>query len=369
MSQKAVTQKAAPTTGNKPQAKRKFTPFLTENFSIKNYSLTPLEHNERSEAHLIAYPRNKESTFVFQTPEFTLSQYGIPPLGKYATTDAQRTTLKLPLDPDQPECVQLENMFKEIDNYMKTNQKKIFAGQDTGLSYVYKSIVREPKKQQQPVSDPKKKGAAPEPSKPQKPKCRFWKAKLDINFDTKDIQTVVFAKNPASPDEKPTRKVVTNASDLEQYMPWGSKVRMIVMMNKMWAEKTEKDEGVPLKFGLSFKVLSIETTPREKSGSYRDAIANYAFIDDDEGSENAGEVEQSNNNLDEGVENADEEGEEEGGEEEGGEEGGEEEEGGDEEEEEPEPEPEPVPVKAKKVTPTPVAAKAPAKTVATRGRK
>ena len=288
MSQKTATQKTAPGPVNKPQGKRKFVPFLTENFNIKNFSLTDLEiHNERNKSHMISYPRNNESTFVFQTPEFSISQYGIPPLGEYAKTDAQRTTLKLPLDPEQLGCMQMESMFSQIDTYMRANQKKIFTGSVANMKFSYKSIVREPKKDIL-IPDPKaKKGSQPESSTPKKPKCKFWKAKLDLTYPEGKIQTILFVRDPANPEEKPKRVTVETASELEQYMPWGSKVRMIVMMNKIWAEKNPKDEEVPQKFGLSFKVLSIETTPREKSVSYRDDIANYAFIDNEEETDEA----------------------------------------------------------------------------------
>jgi hypothetical protein len=259
---------------------------------------------------------------------------------------------------------------------MRSNQKKIFTGSVANMKFSYKSIVREPKKDIL-IPDPKsaKKGQSQQDkSAPIKPKYKFWKAKLDLTYPEGKIQTILFVRDGTKPDDKPKRVNVDTVTELEQYIPWGSKVRMIIMMNKMWAEKNPKDEEIPQKFGLAFKVLSIETTPREKSGSYRDAIANYAFIDDGE-EENDNNIDNSgtntsgqSNKLDSGVaDNVDEieEGEEEGEEEEEGEgeegeeegeEGEEGEEDVDEEEPEPEPEPEPVPVaKGKKVTASPPA--------------
>jgi len=225
-----------------------------------------------------------KKNLVFQTPEFTISQYGIP--GEmFAKLPIQRKTLKLPLD-DQPECKLMETMFTQIDTWMKKEQAKTFSvGNLNKLKFSYKSIVREPRVDTV-IEDPKKKNIKQEPinAKPRVPKCKFWKAKLDLEFPSEDIQTIVYLKDPTNPNDKPQRVYdVKSADDLEKYMPWGSKVRLIVMMNKMWAEKNPKDGDSDVrKFGLTFKVLSIETTPRQKNNqSIRDALAEYAFATDD----------------------------------------------------------------------------------------
>ena len=83
-------------------------------------------NNERSKSQMIAYLRYGNGSVVFQTPEFEISQYGIPPLGDYAKTDDQRQTLKLPLDPEQEACKLLESMFSQIDKHMTKEQKEIF---------------------------------------------------------------------------------------------------------------------------------------------------------------------------------------------------------------------------------------------------
>jgi len=244
-----------------------FIPVLVKDFNIRYFRLGDLDvNNERNKLNMIAFPRYNEKNLVFQTPEFTISQYGIP--GEmFAKLPIQRKTLKLPLD-DQPECKLMETMFTQIDTWMKKEQAKTFSvGNLNKLKFSYKSIVREPRVDTV-IEDPKKKNIKQEPinAKPRVPKCKFWKAKLDLEFPSEDIQTIVYLKDPTNPNDKPQRVYdVKSADDLEKYMPWGSKVRLIVMMNKMWAEKNPKDGDSDVrKFGLTFKVLSIETTPRQK---------------------------------------------------------------------------------------------------------
>ena len=148
----------------------------------------------------------------------------------------------------------MENMFSQIDQYIKTNQKKIFSGKLADLKFSYKSIVREPKKPSV-IEDPKTKKKGEKDQEPMiKEKCKFWKAKLDLTYPEGLIQTSVYIKNPNG-NEKPEKKIVTTVTELEQYLTWASKVRFIVMMNKLWAEKNPKDEDTEVrKYGLTFKI-------------------------------------------------------------------------------------------------------------------
>lgn len=337
--------------------RKQYVPMLLSSWNIKNFSFTELEvNNERSKTHMIAYPRLNESTFVFQTPEFTITQYGIPQKGDFVQTDAQRTTLKFPFDPHQPGCVELEKMFTDIDNYVKANHQKIFTVDKVKNSkFAYTPIIREPIIDDT-IEDPKNKKGNTKNQQP-KEKFKFWKAKLDLSFEDGEIQTVIFKKNPNDPTVKPDKITsVKTVTDLEQFLPWGSKVRMIVMMNKLWAEKTAKTKGADRNFGLSFKILSIETTPREKNSTIRESIENYAFLDTDQVHETAETKNKESSVQGQTVEEEeeDEEAEEDDDEEEAvdAEEADEEEagEGDDNDEEEKEPEP-----PKKKVVPTKVA--------------
>lgn len=336
----------------------RFNPFTVDKFNIEKFSLTELESNARSKAQLIAYPRYGEGMAVFQTPEFTISQYGIVPIGDYAKEDKDRTTLKLPLDPEQEACMQLQtNIFEPLDNHMEdpATQKEIFKApnlEKVRKTFKYKSIIREPQETES-IDDPKEQS-----DKPKRQKCKFWKAKLDTDFETGRLRTSVFVRDPENPDAKPELKKVETVTDLERYMPWGSKVRFIVMMNKLWAEKNPKGTEKNRQYGISFKVLSIETTPRETGGgSLRDLVQQYAFRDED--NEETPNVEEKVTNEDNEEDNQDEDGDgdddDDGGDDDGGDDDGDDD--GDDE-------PEPEPPKKQPAKPAPAAAKPPAKPVA-----
>jgi len=373
MSQKSVSQKSSTTKSTQPTTRKAPKTFLADDFNIKHFSLTEIDvTNERSKSQMIAYPRYDEATVRFQTPEFQVSQYGLAPIGEYAKSDDdfQRKQLKLVLDPTQEGCVALNDMFTSIDKYMLDSQKKIFTGKLSKLKFSYKSVVREPQVQDDLIDDEEdsKKTAGKE----KKEKYNFWKAKLDTDFDTGKILTTVFIRDPENPTAKPKRVPVDTPTQLEQFFRWGSKVRMIVMMNKMWADKQPKEAGSDRKFGLGFKVMSLEITPSERQGLFRTEVQNYAFIDKNEGSGEAEEGEGGGDVEEQEAGGEDQEQEQE--QEAGAEAEGEEEEPEEEQEEEPEEEPEeeeevPQPkakVAAKKSAPAPVAKKA--APVATKGK-
>lgn len=87
-------------------------------------------------------------------------------------------------------------------------------------------------------------------------------------------------------------------------MPWGSKVRMLVMANKLWADRTAKANAdkSTRSYGIGFKILQIETTPRERTGSYKEELKKYSFIDT-LNADKADEKEESEGSSDDDEEN------------------------------------------------------------------
>jgi hypothetical protein len=255
-------------------------PVLCDNFEIKKYHYTPLDtKNERNKAQSISYPRYGEGNFVFETPFFKITQYGLPSLGEFVKDDEDRNYLKLALDPTQPECTSMEKMFTSIDKYTDTSKDKIF--DKFAKLYSYKPIIREPRKKDE-LELIEEEENQDKDGKPQeeKVKYKFWRAKFDISYEDKKILTPIFVRDPSAPEEERVRKVeVSTATDLEEYVTWNSEVRLIVMANKLWAEKNKKDANAKFReYAISFKILQLEVIPREKSGgSIRNSFVTYAF--------------------------------------------------------------------------------------------
>ena len=294
MSQKTANKKTETKSASTTyQTRKPQKPFLCENFVSQKLTFTELDmDNERCKAQGIAYPNYGDGKFIFQTPEFKITQYGIPSLGDYYKDDKDRCFFKFPLDPSQAGCVTLEKMFSEIDKYMIKNQPTILG--KYAKVFKYKPIVKEPAPDEdlseivEETETDKKKSKAGKSSVEKKEKMRFWRAKMDLSYPDCEILTKVYVKGESTPVN------VTTATEMNKYVPWGSSVRCIIMMNKLWAEKTKKNKEAKFReYGLVMKVMQMESTPRENAGNMRDAFSEYAFFD---GTTQEGESDETNNN-------------------------------------------------------------------------
>ncbi|CAH6421793.1 Hypothetical protein KVN_LOCUS480 [uncultured virus] len=297
-------QKKPPTKTTRSEfSGNKSAPILCNDFDIKRFKFTELDtKNVRSKAQWISYPRydypgRGETNFMFQTPEFNITQYGLPrkdPEGFYKE-DNQRNFIKVPLDPTQEGCKTLEKMLLKIDEYVEKNKKTIL-----GKSYhlfTYQPIVREPSDPNdlEQIGDDDDATDKPTETKtePSKEKYKYCKMKLNISFETQEILTTVYVKGT---DGNVNLVQVKSATDLDQYHNFLSKVRYIVTANKLWASKNKNESGIR-KFGVALKILQMELVPSEKgSSSIREMFTKYAFQNNDEPVQETQGGEESNNN-------------------------------------------------------------------------
>ena len=292
--------KSAPKKTNYTASKVK--PILCNQFNVKNLSFTELTDNDdKTRAQFMAfsrykYPAGEESSLVLQTGEIEITQYGLPSIGKYYKTDDQRNFVKLALDPKQASCRELEKTLSEIDTMAEKEKVKILGKySNPKLGYTYQAIVREPSdgndfdKIEDDEEDSEKKEAPKDANV--KERFRYCKIKLNTSYPDGEVLTRVFIKNRPQEGEtgkqKPESVTVRSATDLDKYLRWGCKVRMILMLNKIWAARNKNEAGVR-KYGATWKVMQMEIIPTDKKSSMKDAFESYAFDneDDEENNEN-----------------------------------------------------------------------------------
>jgi len=163
------------------------------------------------------------------------------------------------------------------------------------LNYVYTTIVREPGDQldliegdgddedgeNEEETKPEKK-AKEKDSPEKKPKLKFCKMKFDTSYPDGKILTKVFVRSKDTKlpmSQRVTEVKVSCASDLDEYLRFKSKVRIIGTLNKLWASKAKNESGIR-KFGTGFKILQIEIEPSD-SVSGRETLSKYAFDNGD----------------------------------------------------------------------------------------
>lgn len=268
-------------------------------FNVKNYSYSDMEvSNSRSNSQMISYPRynygSNSSNFVYKTDWIKITQYGFPKLGEYYKDDTKRTFLKIPFDPEQQSCVDLKNMLLEIDEYNLTHKKEIFKNfsEESGMSlkkvenlYDYQPLVR---KSMLDDDD--------EESDNKKPKrFEYCKAALKVNYNTKDIETVVYVLNKDKNVPKNERKRKLNAKTVteleDEGVKWNAKIRFVIMLNKLWASKSRDPKTKKRTFGVTMKVLQMIAIPQKSNESIKDQFSQYcAFSEESESEEEQNEA-------------------------------------------------------------------------------
>jgi hypothetical protein len=269
---------------------------LCKNFDKKRFLVTDIDkENERVKGQYLAYPRydypgKGEGNLMFQTPEIKITQYGIPSLGEYYKDDTARTFVKVPFDPEQQGCTTFKTMLSQIDELAQDESflKKVLG--KNYKSWTYTSMVREPAEQEDDLSaDSDEESEEEEEKKDTKKsdtvKFDYCKVKLDVNFGTGELATKFFVRDPAEAKvegkkKRPEEVKCKTVTELEEYLKWGSSVKMMIMVNKFWAAKT-KQNGVK-SYGITMKAVQMEITPRESSGSLKEEFSKHAFISDED---------------------------------------------------------------------------------------
>jgi hypothetical protein len=96
---------------------------------------------------------------------------------------------------------------------------------------------------------------------PKQQKLPMLKIKLDIDYETKDVKTIVFNDPEQTPDddenvEPQLVEGIKTIDDLSKHVMWKGKYTFILMLNKLWAAKSADEKGIR-SFGVTFKLLQV----------------------------------------------------------------------------------------------------------------
>jgi hypothetical protein len=248
-------------------------------FTPANLSFTKLEENDRSNGQLVGYPRYNGATVDLQLPWIKLFTYGVPQLGQYYKSDADRSHLRIPLDVNNPEVAEFINKIKELDTLMASPDmgEKLFGKK--AKKYRYTPIFREghvPVEESDDEDEPKK---AKKPSAPRPP---YIKAKLNLTYPERNIKTKVFESELNSETNKRTRtklESIVSIDDFANIVRYQSNVRCIIRPFKIWAHSLTKKDP---EFGISLRLERIEVDKSSIAGAYKSAYTAEEFIDSDD---------------------------------------------------------------------------------------
>jgi len=244
---------------------------------VNRMTFTDLEENSRTKGQKIAYVRYNdsqkgESTLIMQTPWITLDTYGIPRTGEYYKDENSRSFIKVPLDCNDDSIKVLYDKMTELDKLLIDDDKKtaLFGSAKMAKQYDYQPIIRTPV-----VEDTLDDSDESGDEKPKYARPPYMKTKFHIDWESGDMKTKLYKRVDSQREEINVRSLV----DVEKLVTFKSKVRLILMPNKLWALKTYNGK----KYGLSWKVMQIEVEPVQMS-SMKNVFESDAFLDsDDEG--------------------------------------------------------------------------------------
>ena len=183
-------------------------------FEKRNLSFTDIQSQtpqkgkdveQRNKNQLISFPQYNYGTkenpkldqFRFQTPSIKITSYGVPPLSN-GQSDESRTYLRIPIDPEQEKCLQLEKMLETLDNQVQTKSKDVqherkdgakfffFRDKKVNESYEYTPVIRIP------IVDDDIELNEPTEKKVSRPKTKYFKVKMHTEFPSNKILTKVF---------------------------------------------------------------------------------------------------------------------------------------------------------------------------------
>lgn len=215
-------------------------------FDVKHLTFTKLEENSRSKGQMIAYPRydptnsGKEGPLFLQSPWIKLYTYGVPRLGEFYKTDADRSHLRVPFDMSVPEVAEFAAKMKSIDEYLGSAECMETMLGKKAKKYKYNPIYREGQDQANDDSDDdekdKKKSDAP-------PRPPYMKIKLDTTWPDNNVKTQVFNSILNKDTGKRTRTKVENINTVDDFanaVRFLSNVRLMFRPVKYWAHGTSK---------------------------------------------------------------------------------------------------------------------------------
>lgn len=308
-----------------------------KDFEQKRFGVSPINVDIGNKNQYMAYSRYRYANlktdripnFKFATGWVEMNQYGLPPPpgeNSYTQSEEDRDHIRVPLDVDQEACVELGAMLKSMDETLATDDAlqtilsslPKYAGKPKSLAKACKKYMLVPSYRTPKASDEDEESDDEEEGDDKdkkKVKHDFCKMKIDRDWNTKNFTVSLFVGEKEEDFEPKTfsaKKVtVRNATELNEYVNFCCKVRLVVSVNKIWVSKSTGETGM-YKYGLGMKIVQMQVIPRQGG---QDSAANdfsqMAFIgavpDDEEEEEEDDVVEEEAIEESDGEEEEDEE--------------------------------------------------------------
>jgi hypothetical protein len=271
--------------------------------SDKDGNVNQLEENDRIPSQKIAYfrykdPKKGEAQWDIQSCEILLDNFGIPDSqGPYYQTAKARAFVKIPLGINDQVTTETEDerevrkkklaSFKAslevIDEYLGSEELKTKIFGKNAKKMQYQPIVRQSKVVQDDDSD------EDEDDKEVIVRPDYMKAKIQLEYNTDNVQLEIFQKNNEGSDayNRDGSHSEINVSDLDElrkHVAYMRKQRFVLHVAKFWAAKQVQNGQDKKMYGATLKVRRVEVQERVMQSQVYDDDDKDAepFIDSDD---------------------------------------------------------------------------------------
>ena len=230
-------------------------PILCQNFNESKLTFGKLSktmENFYSSFGTYEYPDKQKFPLFFQTDWITINKpFGIKTDGNINGANITDSYLKLPLEG------KLKNLLIQLDQYVEDNKEKLVG--DTFVNLFNKN----PNYNSNLIH-----------SKLAKFSHTFNHCKIKLKFpqNNNKIKTSFFQNKNNSIKSLN----IKNSNELDNLIIPGSKVRLIVMLNKFWLSKHSENK---IMYGFSLVAVKVEIIPFEKPKTLNDILKEINFID------------------------------------------------------------------------------------------
>jgi len=251
------------------------------NVDVDRLTFTELKEGKNSKGQKNAFPKynhpitGSDSPLFIQFPWLMMTTYGIPKIGEYVKSDADRLYIKCPLDLNITENKDLyDNLIVKLDEYFSSDKIRNHLFGKKANKYDYNQLFKLPKLKDDDDEDSKPKSNYPKPP--------FLKLKLDVSYPDNKIKTIVYKTLPDRGREKVTD--IETINDLEKIICWKCKFKPIVKLSKIWAQTVGSGKYNP-GYGATFTIIKVEVDmPNDNNingivNKYRDEDT---FLEDDD---------------------------------------------------------------------------------------
>jgi len=223
-------------------------PMRIKDIDPRNLTITDLNKGNKQLIGFINYiDKNQKSDklpekICIQTGKIKLAYGGVPRIGEFYETDAQREFLIIPMDEKEKSGKELHDFISAVDNHFSSKKIKEQLFKDKASEYAYQPCLRLAKKNTEKTTN-----------FPNLDNC-----KMKFNFLQEKDTNMRVNKTRLTKMETGVEVIAKTMNDLEKEICFLSEMIIVFVFNKLWASISKVANVKSKTYGVGFKIIAIK---------------------------------------------------------------------------------------------------------------